>query len=221
MYTRDRTPTISAEKWPKGELTYLLTGHVASYSCARHARTMATPASERASEKFMGSARDAAAGMERAVRATKRAAGGATDNKAGSAKFVSHPEGGKCCSRPARDVARADTEPQGREPMLVRLFEAVREQAAPVFMAVAELLQKSDAALAGVLYYDGRRGAVVPSLRVGKDAATLSPCDGIPLVAAVELAYGGDDPQEVSLQVALKAQKLKWQPTAQARQSAA
>eukprot|EP00965_Chrysotila_dentata_P156493 5170858-Pleurochrysis_carterae.AAC.1 len=63
-------------------------------------------------------------------------------------------------------------------------------------MPASELLAASDAALAGVLYYDGRRGAAVPSLRVGRDAATLSPCDGIPLAVAVELAYGGDDPQE-------------------------
>eukprot|EP00965_Chrysotila_dentata_P048232 1599833-Pleurochrysis_carterae.AAC.1 len=76
------------------------------------------------------------------------------------------------------------------------MFEAGGDGAAPIFMPASELLAASDAALAGVLYYDGRRGAAVPSLRVGRDAATLSPCDGIPLAAAVELAYGGDDPQE-------------------------
>eukprot|EP00965_Chrysotila_dentata_P008952 291216-Pleurochrysis_carterae.AAC.1 len=40
---------------------------------------MATHAGERASKKFSDGAREAAAGMERAVRATKRAAGGTTE----------------------------------------------------------------------------------------------------------------------------------------------
>eukprot|EP00965_Chrysotila_dentata_P127967 4231564-Pleurochrysis_carterae.AAC.1 len=41
---------------------------------------MASPPCERASEKFLCGARDAAAGLEWAVRAAKRAAGGATES---------------------------------------------------------------------------------------------------------------------------------------------
>eukprot|EP00965_Chrysotila_dentata_P148215 4893036-Pleurochrysis_carterae.AAC.1 len=84
-------------------------------------------------------------------------------------------------------------------------------------MPAEELLPKSDAALAGILYYDGRRGAAVPSLRVLRDAATLSPCDGLPLAAAVELAYDGDDPQKVPLQVAMAALGVEWQQLTPAR----
>eukprot|EP00965_Chrysotila_dentata_P170998 5643285-Pleurochrysis_carterae.AAC.1 len=90
-------------------------------------------------------------------------------------------EGGKVLFTPTRDVARADADEQGRERIIVRLFETGGEQARPIFMPAAELLMKSDAAIAGVLYYDGRRGAAVPSLRVGGEAATLSPSDGMPL----------------------------------------
>eukprot|EP00965_Chrysotila_dentata_P065578 2172946-Pleurochrysis_carterae.AAC.1 len=89
-------------------------------------------------------------------------------------------------------------------------------------MPAGELLAASDAALAGVLYNDGRRGVAVPSLRVERDAVTLPPCDaGLPLAAAVELAYGGDDPQEVPLQVAMAALGLKWQLSTPARDGAA
>eukprot|EP00965_Chrysotila_dentata_P102386 3380008-Pleurochrysis_carterae.AAC.1 len=45
--------------------------------------------------------------------------------------------------------------------------------------------------------------------------ATLSPCDAMPLAGAMELAYGGDVPQEVPLQVALAALRLEWQPLEQ------
>eukprot|EP00965_Chrysotila_dentata_P059184 1964034-Pleurochrysis_carterae.AAC.1 len=146
-----------------------------------------------------------AAGLERAVCA---AAGGTTKQtsiqppsvqwaalalaewkKLGALSLFSMREGGKVLFMPARDVARADTDAQGRE-------RVGGEEAVPVFMSAAELLGRIDAAIAGVLYYNGRRGAAVLSLRVGKEAATLSPCDGMPLVAAVELAYGRDDPQE-------------------------
>eukprot|EP00965_Chrysotila_dentata_P082799 2731755-Pleurochrysis_carterae.AAC.1 len=41
----------------------------------------------------------------------------------------------------------------------------------------------------------------------------------MPLVAAVELACGGDDPQEVPLATALAALKLEWVPTGQARRA--
>eukprot|EP00965_Chrysotila_dentata_P249986 6209193-Pleurochrysis_carterae.AAC.1 len=108
---------------------------------------------------------------------------------------------------PARDVARADTDAQGRERILVRLFEAGGEEAVPIFMQAAELIMESDAAIAAVLYYDGRHCAAVPSLRVGREA-TLSPSDRMPLVAAEELACGGDDPQKLPLEKALAALKL-------------
>eukprot|EP00965_Chrysotila_dentata_P249563 6208958-Pleurochrysis_carterae.AAC.1 len=109
----------------------------------------------------------------------------------------------------------------GGERVMVRLFEVGGDGAAPIFIPAGELLAAGNAALAGVLNYDGRRGAAVPSLRVGRDAATLSPCDGLPLTAAVELAYGGDDPQEVPLQVAIAALGLEWQLLTPARDGAA
>eukprot|EP00965_Chrysotila_dentata_P079238 2612784-Pleurochrysis_carterae.AAC.1 len=222
------------------ELTYSLTGHVVTRTIARSARTMATHSGERASKKFWDGAREAAAGLERAVRAAKQAAGGTTEltciqpppvqwaalcltewKKLGALSLWSMREGGKVLFTRARDVARADTDAQGRERIMVRLFEAGGEEAVPIFMPAAELIMKSDAAIAGVLYYNGRRGAAVPSLRVGREAVTLSPSDGMPLVVAVELACGGDDPQEVPLEKALAALKLEWQPTGQARQGAA
>eukprot|EP00965_Chrysotila_dentata_P156418 5168140-Pleurochrysis_carterae.AAC.1 len=63
-------------------------------------------------------------------------------------------------------------------------------------LPATQLLDRSDAALAGVLFYDNRRGAAVPSMRVGREQALLSPCRGEPLARAVALAVGGDDPQE-------------------------
>eukprot|EP00965_Chrysotila_dentata_P042921 1425429-Pleurochrysis_carterae.AAC.1 len=68
-------------------------------------------------------------------------------------------EGGRVLFTPARDVARTDTDASGEERVIIRMFEAGRDGAAPIFMPASELLAASDAALAGVLYYDGRRGA--------------------------------------------------------------
>eukprot|EP00965_Chrysotila_dentata_P170778 5637597-Pleurochrysis_carterae.AAC.1 len=48
-------------------------------------------------------------------------------------------------------------------------------------------------------------------MRVGREQALLSPCRSEPLARAVALAAGGDDPQEMSLQEALRALGLEWQ----------
>eukprot|EP00965_Chrysotila_dentata_P229965 6197508-Pleurochrysis_carterae.AAC.5 len=48
MYARDQSLQIN---WPKVELTYPLTDHVATHSRARHARTMASDAKGRASKR--------------------------------------------------------------------------------------------------------------------------------------------------------------------------
>eukprot|EP00965_Chrysotila_dentata_P038802 1289740-Pleurochrysis_carterae.AAC.1 len=95
---------------------------------------MASPRCGRTSEKFMGGARDAAAGLERAVRAARRAAGGATENiatrpppvrwaalglsewkKQGALSIFHMRVGGRVMFTPARDVARADTNASGEE----------------------------------------------------------------------------------------------------------
>eukprot|EP00965_Chrysotila_dentata_P055351 1836988-Pleurochrysis_carterae.AAC.1 len=48
-------------------------------------------------------------------------------------------------------------------------------------------------------------------MRVGREQALLSPCRGEPLARAVALAVGGDDPQEMPLQEALRALGIEWQ----------
>eukprot|EP00965_Chrysotila_dentata_P153394 5070307-Pleurochrysis_carterae.AAC.1 len=70
----------------------------------------------------------------------------------------------------------------------------------------------SDGVLQGVLSYDQRRGGAVPHLRVGTLPATISPCRGKPLAQAVALSLNGGDPQKVTLQAAIIAMGLRWEP---------
>eukprot|EP00965_Chrysotila_dentata_P154980 5120707-Pleurochrysis_carterae.AAC.1 len=70
----------------------------------------------------------------------------------------------------------------------------------------------SDGVLQGILSYDQRRGAAVPHMRVGPLPATISPCRGRPLAQAMALSLNGGDPQEVTLQAAMMAIGLQWEP---------
>eukprot|EP00965_Chrysotila_dentata_P013465 446254-Pleurochrysis_carterae.AAC.1 len=137
---------------------------------------MASPPCGRASEKFSGGAREAAAGMERAVRAAKRAAGGTTDNistrpppvrwaalglaewrKQGALSVFRLKKGGQSAvhARTRRGEDRRGRAGQGTGDSAVVRGGGRRGGAR--LMPAGELLAASDAALAGVLYYDGRR----------------------------------------------------------------
>eukprot|EP00965_Chrysotila_dentata_P061070 2023341-Pleurochrysis_carterae.AAC.1 len=108
-----------------------------------------------------------------------------------------------------RAVAKPLALPSG-DSVEVQLGTVAGEPA--VWTPVHGLVSASDAALAGVLSWDGRRGASVPGLRVHTRAATLSPVEGAAPRDAVELTVAGDDPRVVPLDVALLALGLQGSP---------
>eukprot|EP00965_Chrysotila_dentata_P195519 6177040-Pleurochrysis_carterae.AAC.1 len=69
--------------------------------------------------------------------------------EAGSAKYLSHERKGQSpvYTRPRRGAGRHEREREER--VIVQLFEAGGDGAAPMFMPAGELLAASDAALAG------------------------------------------------------------------------
>eukprot|EP00965_Chrysotila_dentata_P018715 622968-Pleurochrysis_carterae.AAC.1 len=108
-----------------------------------------------------------------------------------------------------RAVARPLATPSG-DSVEVQLVAVAGEPA--VWTPVQGLVSASDAALAGVLSWDGRRGAAVPGLRVHTRPATLSPVEGAAPRDAVELTVAGDDPRVMPLDTALQALGLRWSP---------
>eukprot|EP00965_Chrysotila_dentata_P139865 4623714-Pleurochrysis_carterae.AAC.3 len=187
----------------------------------------------RTNEKFSGEAAQAAEELGRRARAAKRtwiavkdrqmsARPAAIDwagmdlrgwNECGAMSCFRMKSAAAVLFTEARNSARAGTdEDEGQ--VIVRLLDG--GGAAPRQMSAERLIAESDGALAGILRYDGRRGAAVPLLRVHGEETEVLPVEKRGLRKRVWLAVGRDEPQVVLLQTAMKALGLQWEPLEQA-----